>query len=56
MCLKVLHACAYSLLQVKGIEVGWTRGTAKKLEVGFASGQPGNSGQRKASPRSLGDY
>lgn len=56
MCLKVLNAYAHSLLQVKRSRVGLTRGSAKKLEVGFASGQPENSSQRKASPKSLEDH
>lgn len=56
MCLKVLHAYPHSLLQVKRSGVGLTGDTARKLEVAFASGQPVNSGHRKASPKSLEDY
>lgn len=40
--LKVLHAHAHSLLRVTRRRVALTRSTAKKLEVGFAFGQPEN--------------
>lgn len=56
MCLKVLHAYPHSLLWVKRSGVGVTRDAAKKLEVGFATGQPENSGHRKANLKSWEDY
>lgn len=40
-------------LRVKRSRVGSARGTAKKLEVGFASSQPENSHHEKASLENL---
>lgn len=51
----ITYLCSLSL-QVKRSKVGSTRGTAKKLEVGFASGQLENSHHEKASLENLKNY